>query len=214
MSLADELVARTEESKSSFTPERAAIYGTAQAAIEASGILENALRTGDRAPMFELPDANGNIVRLADILADGPAIVSFYRGSWCPFCNIELRALQRELEAVSAAGATLVAISPNVPDESLSLAEKLGLTFPVLSDAENAVAKQFNLVYVMEQGLVEFYEGIDRRINEMNGSDKWELPVPATYVIDRDGVIRYDFVDLNHRVRAEPADVVAVAAGL
>lgn len=214
MSLADELVARTEESKSSFTPERAAIYATAQAAIEASGILENALRTGDRAPMFELPDANGNIVRLADILADGPAIVSFYRGSWCPFCNIELRALQRELEAVSAAGATLVAISPNVPDESLSLAEKLGLTFPVLSDAENAVAKQFNLVYEMEQGLVEFYEGIDRRINEMNGSDKWELPVPATYVIDRDGVIRYDFVDLNHRVRAEPADVVAVAAGL
>ena len=214
MSLAEELAARTAKGKTSFSPERAAIYAKAQRAIEASGILDRALRTGDTAPMFALPDAHGTIVRLADILENGPAIVSFYRGSWCPFCNMELRALQRELAAVDAAGATLVAISPNVPDESLALIEEHELTYPVLSDAENVVAKQFNLVYEMEAGLVDYYKKIDRNINEMNGSSRWEIPVPATYVIDRDGTIRFDFVDLNHRVRAEPADVVAIAAGL
>lgn len=214
MSLADETQALVEKGKANADPERAAIYAKAQAHIEASGILESALKEGDTVPMFELPDASGNTVRLAEILAKGPAIISFYRGAWCPFCNLELRALQREIEAVAHAGATLVAISPNTPDESLSLMDENELTFPVLSDADNAVAKHFNLVYEMEEGLVEFYRDIGRDIDKMNGSDKWELPVPATYVVDQQGVIRYAFVDLNHRVRAEPADVVAAAAAI
>jgi len=214
MTLAEELEARTAKSRENFDPTRTAIYKKAAAAIAETDILETALQAGDEAPMFDLPDAFGGVVRLADVLERGPAIVSFYRGAWCPFCNLELGALQRELDAVAAAGATLVAISPNKPDESLGLIDKHELTFPVLSDHDNHVAKQFGLVYQMEEGIVAYYQEIGRNVAEMNDSELWELPVPATYVIDQTGVIRYAFVDLNHRVRAEPADVVAVAASL
>jgi len=212
--LAEELEALAARSRASSSEETKAVYRKSAESVAASGILEQALRAGDAAPMFELPDAHGTIVRLADILEKGPAIVSFYRGSWCPFCNLELRALQRELDAVDAAGATLVAISPNKPDESLGLIAKHELTFPVLSDHENEVAKQFKLVFEMHPDLVAHYKAIDRRIDEMNASDVWELPVPATYVIDRAGVIRYAYIELSHRVRAEPAEVIAAAASL
>ena len=212
--LGQDIEAFRQESAKNFDAERAAIYAKAQEHIEASGVADRALGVGDSAPTFELPDARGDVVRLADVLANGPAIVTFYRGAWCPFCNLELRAYQRELAKVDGAGATLVAISPNTPDESLALIDKQDLTYPVLSDAENAVAKQFNLVYEMEQSLVEYYSNHDRDIAGMNGSDVWELPVPATYVIDQDGTIRYAYVNLNHRERAEPTDVIAAAAGL
>jgi peroxiredoxin len=214
VTLSDEVDALTAANKVNANPERTAVYGKAAAALAETDLLERALGVGDTAPMFELPDALGNQVALADLLADGPVIVSFYRGEWCPYCNLELNALQRELANAHAAGVKLIAISPNKPDESLSLVEKHELAYPVLSDSENAVAKQFNIVFEMEEGLVDFYKGIGRNIDEMNASDVWELPVPATYVIDVDGVIRYAFVDLNHRVRAEPAEVVAAAAAL
>ncbi len=214
MSLAEETAAFAVKAGAGATPERKAIYGKAQQHIEASGVLERALKVGDTAPMFELPGADGVMVNFAEVLKSGPAVVSFYRGAWCPFCNLELRALQRELANAEAAGVTLVAISPNTPDTSADLVDENELSFPVLSDAENAVAKSFNLVYEMEEGLVEFYKAEGRDIATMNGSEVWELPVPATYVIGTDGVIRYAYVDLNHRARAEPSEVVAVAAAL
>lgn len=214
MSLAEEVEAFTAKGMANPNPERAAIYGKAAEAVAATDILESALGEGDAAPMFTLPDANGEPVSLADSLAAGPVIISFYRGAWCPYCNLELNALQREVASAADAGVTLLAISPNTPDVSTELVGKHALTFPVLSDLENVVAKQFNLVYAMEEGLVEYYQGIGRNIDEMNGSEVWELPVPATYVIDQQGVIRYAYVDLNHRVRAEPSEVVAVAAAL
>ena len=214
MSLAEETAALAAASGAKATPERKAIYGKAQAHIEASNVLEKALKLGDTAPMFKLPGADGVMVKFADVLASGPAVVSFYRGAWCPFCNLELRALQRELANAEAAGVTLVAISPNTPDTSAKMVDEDELTFPVLSDAENAVAKAFNLVYEMEEGLVDFYKAEGRNIAQMNGSDIWELPVPATYVIDQAGIIQYAYVDLNHRVRAEPSEVIAIAAAL
>lgn len=214
MTLADETAALAAAAGANATPERKAIYGKAQQHIEASNILDTALKVGDTAPMFELPGADGVTVKLADVLASGPAVVSFYRGAWCPFCNLELRAMSRELDNAEAAGVTLVAISPNTPDTSAKMVDEGELTFPVLSDAENAVAKSFNLVYEMEEGLVDFYKAEGRDIAGMNGSEVWELPVPATYVIDTTGVIQYAYVDLNHRVRAEPSEVIAIAAAL
>jgi len=214
VSLIEELARRSEEGKANLDPERRAMYERSLAALEASGIAETVLREGDTAPDFELPDALGRPVRLGDLLADGPVILSFYRGQWCPFCNLELRALQAALTDVEAAGASLVAISPNNPDTSLTTVEKHGLQFPVLSDHDNLVAKQFNLVYEMTEENVTVYRRHGRDVAAMNGSDKWELPIPATYVIDRDRIIRYAFVDLNHRRRAEPSVVVAVAAQL
>jgi peroxiredoxin len=214
VTLAEDNAAFIEISGAKATDEMKAIYKTAQEHIISEGILEKALGVGDTAPMFELPDANGDMVSLADVLASGPAVVSFYRGAWCPFCNLELRAMQRELASAEASNVTLVAISPNTPDTSRDLVSEAELTFPVLSDAENAVAKQFNLVYEMESGLVDFYKAQGRDIDKMNGSEHWELPVPATYVIDTSGVIQFAYVDLNHRARAEPSEVVAVAAAL
>jgi peroxiredoxin len=214
MTLAEELAARTAKSRETFDERRTAVYRKAAEALAKSDLLETALREGDQAPMFELPDAYGSPVSLATLLEDGPVIVSFYRGAWCPFCNLEIRALQRELASVEAAGAALVAISPNKPDVTLELIDDGELTFPVLSDQDNRVAKQFGIVYEMEEGMIDYYREIGRDVAGMNGSTAWELPVPATYVIDQDGVIRYAFVDLNHRVRAEPADVVASTASL
>jgi peroxiredoxin len=190
------------------------MYEKAAAALEASGIADRVLREGDSAPDFELPDARGGVVRLSDLLAAGPVILSFYRGQWCPFCNLELRALQRALDEVTTAGATLVAVSPNTPETSLSTVERLGLRFPVLSDHDNLVARSYNLVYEMTPENIEMYLQQGRNVAAMNGTDKWELPIPATYVIDRNRTIRFAFVDLNHRRRAEPSEVAAIAASL
>ena len=190
------------------------MYERAEVALKASGIADRVLREGDTAPEFELPDALGRTVRLTDLLKQGPVIVSFYRGQWCPFCNLELRGLQRALVEIDAAGASLVAISPNTPDVSRETVEKLELEFPVLSDRDNLVAKQFNLVYEMTEENVDMYMAIDRDVGEMNGTGKWELPIPATYVVDGERTIRYAFIDLNHRRRAEPSEVAAVAARL
>jgi peroxiredoxin len=190
------------------------MYERAAAALEASGISSRALGEGDTAPDFELPDPTGRMVRLRDLRADGPVIVSFYRGQWCPFCNLELRGLQLALAEVEGAGATLVAISPNTPDVTSATVEELELEYPVLSDHANQVARMFNLVYEMTPENIEAYREIGRDIGSLNGTGEWELPVPATYVIDSAGTIRYAFVDLNHRRRAEPSEVAAIAAHL
>ena len=214
MTLAEDLAARAAQGRANLSQATQDMYQRALAELDASGTAERALREGATAPDFELPNQVGEMVRLSDLLRSGPVILSFYRGQWCPFCNLELRALQRAMEDIEAAGATLVAVSPNTPDNSMTVVEKHGLSFPVLSDHDNGVARQFNLVYEMTAENIENYQEKGRDVAAMNGSDRWELPIPATYVIDGDRVIRYAFVDSNHRVRAEPAEVVRIAAGL
>lgn len=214
MALAEELADRAARGRTRLPNETQEMYERALAALDSSGITDRALGEGDTAPDFELPNAVGERVRLSDLLSSGPVILSFYRGQWCPFCNLELRALQRAITDIESAGATLVAVSPNTPDTSLTTVEKHSLTFPVLSDHDNLVAKQFNLVYEMTAENIENYREKGRDIPAMNGTDRWELPIPATYVINSDRVIRYSFVDTNHRVRGEPSEVVAVAARL
>jgi len=214
MTLAEELDARAAQGRTKLPQATQEMYQRALAELDASGTAERALREGATAPDFELPNAVGEMVRLSNLIRLGPVILSFYRGQWCPFCNLELRALQEAMEDIESAGATLVAVSPNTPDNSMTMVEKHGLSFPVLSDHDNRVANQFNLVYEMTAENIENYREKGRDVAAMNGSDKWELPIPATYVIDGDRVIRYAFVDSNHRVRAEPAEVVRVAAAL
>lgn len=214
MTLSEQLAELAAQGKTRLPEATQEMYRRALAALDESGIADRALGEGDTAPDFELPNAVGYPVRLSELLSSGPVILSFYRGQWCPFCNLELQALQRAMGDVEAAGASLVAVSPNTPDTTLTTVEKHALTFPVLSDNDNLVAKQFNLVYEMTPENIENYREKGRDIPAMNGTDKWELPIPATYVIDRQQVIRYAFGDTNHRVRAEPAEVVAVAARL
>ncbi len=167
------------------------------------------LEVGDTAPDFTLPDAHGEPVALAHRLATGPVVLSFYRGAWCPICNIELRALQDQLDQIRDRGASLVAVSPQPPDTSLSFAETLGLGFDVLSDLDQEVARSFRLRFRLSDGLIALYEQLGLLLPEQNADGSWDLPVPATFVIDRQGVIRARHVEPDYRQRMEPAAILA-----
>jgi len=179
--------------------------------VRASGVIDQALKVGQPAPAFALPDAFGKEVALKTLLAKGPVIISFYRGEWCPFCNIELRSFQRELPKIEDLGATLIAISPEKPDHGIVAAEKNNLTFPVLSDFGNKVAQQFGIVFQVGEELKEFSKNVFKNdLALRNGEDSYQLPVPATFVIDTTGIIRFAHVDVDYMTgRAEPEAVVA-----
>jgi peroxiredoxin len=175
------------------------------------GFLGRSLKVGQNAPAFTLPDAFGKKVSLETLLAKGPVVVSFYRGEWCPYCNLELRGLQAALPEMKELGATLIAISPEKPDHGIVATEKNKLTFPVLSDFGNKVARQFGIVFQLGAQLKEFSKNVFKNdIALRNGEDSYELPVPATYVIDTAGIIRFAHADVDYMTgRAEPEAVVA-----
>ncbi len=179
--------------------------------VRTSGTLDHALSVGQSAPDFTLPDAFGRPVSLQTVLAKGPVIISFYRGEWCPFCNLELRSLQGVLPEVQELGATLIAISPEKPDHGIVATEKNKLTFPVLSDLVNKVARQFGIVFQVGQELKDLSENTFKNdLAARNGDDSYELPVPATFVIDTTGIIRFAHVDVDYMLgRAEPEAVLA-----
>ena len=174
------------------------------------GLAKSALKTGDRAPAIVLGNARGDTVDVGALLKNGPVIVSFYRGGWCPYCNFELRAFQQILRQIEAAGAALVAISPEKPDDTLSTAEKNALSFEVLSDVGQKVGRAFGLVYDFSDELKSAYKEFGIDIPGKNGAEDWALPISATYVVDRDGTIIYAYTDADYRDRAEPADVLEV----
>ncbi|MEM6717142.1 MAG: peroxiredoxin-like family protein, partial [Cyanobacteria bacterium P01_C01_bin.147] len=134
--------------------------------------------------------------------------IAFYRGGWCPYCNLELKALQNALASIQETGAALVAISPETPDNSLTTQEKNELAFPVLSDLDNQVARQFGLVFQLPASLRPIYDGFGIDLVAYNGNDQFELPIPATYVVQPNGEIVYAFADVDYTKRAEPSDVV------
>lgn len=172
------------------------------------GIAKTALTVGDQAPAFALNDANGKVVNVETLWKKGRAIVSFYRGGWCPYCNLELRALQQVLPQIEALGAALVAVSPEKPDDTVPTAEKNALTFPVLSDTEQKVGRAFGLVYRFSDELISAYKEFGLDIPGKNGAAEWALPISATYVIDRGGTILFANTDADYRDRADPADVI------
>ncbi|AMR29410.1 hypothetical protein A0257_21455 [Hymenobacter psoromatis] len=178
------------------------------AAMSSPEFTARALREGAPAPRFTLPNAAGQPVSLAELLAHGPVVLTFYRGAWCPYCNIQLKAYQGILAEVQALGASLVAISPQKPDGSLSIKEKNDLQFEVLSDAGNGVARQFGLVYTLRQLSQETSQKLGNDIGAANADGTWDLPVPATYVLDRAGQIRLAYVEGDYTRRLEPARIL------
>jgi peroxiredoxin len=189
-------------------PEVLAGLGAEVKKLVESGIAGQALRVGAKAPDFTLPDAHGRPLTLSGLLAKGPAVVTFYRGGWCPFCDLQLRAYQGVLSAIHDLGAELIAISPQTPDYALSDVEKKQLTFPVLTDKGNAVARDFKLVFALSEALRKLQTHFGSVLPKFNGDESWKLPMPGTFVLDRHGIVRFASVDPNWMVRVEPAVIL------
>ena len=174
--------------------------------LENGSIREKALDVGQQAPDFALPDALGLTTTLSELLAIGPVILTWYRGGWCPYCNLQLGHLQRFLPDFEKLGANLVAITPEMPDSSLTTQEKHDLRFEVLSDPDNSVARLYAGVHQLPTAIKGFYD--DRGVFDHYAGDVEEFPVPSTFIIDKAGIVRYRFVDPDYRKRAEPADLL------
>ncbi|RFB75713.1 peroxiredoxin-like family protein [Methylovirgula sp. 4M-Z18] len=180
----------------------------ATADLEASGAAKRALKVGDKAPAFTLKDSEGNDVSSVDLLKHGPLIVSFYRGVWCPYCNMDLKALQEALSEFERRGANLVAISPQTAPNSRKSQRQNGLTFPILSDPHNDVAAAFGLRFELQDYLVDLYKSLKNDLTSFNGDSSWTLPMPARYVIAPNGTILYADVNPDYTIRPEPEDVL------
>jgi peroxiredoxin len=169
---------------------------------------EKALNVGDVCPDFELGNAHGVKVRLSEQLKSGPAVISFYRGAWCPYCNLEIHALKNNLDTFRQHGADLIAISPQVPDKSLPQVNDLDLEFEVLSDIGNEIAKQFGLVFTVSPELRPIYDTFGIDIADHNGDNNFEIPMPATYIVDSGRKIRFGFVSADYTQRLEPSIII------
>lgn len=180
------------------------IYKEGIDAVTNSGVLSSAKQVGDVAPNFTLQNAVGESVELSKILETGPVVLTWYRGGWCPYCNITLHQLQLELPNFKAEDATLIALTPELPDSSISTSEKHELEFEVLSDVGNQVAKEYGVVFKLTDEVAENYNN-NFDLNAYNGDKSNELPLAATYIINTDGEIVYAFLDADYRNRAEPA---------
>ncbi|MFA6123472.1 MAG: peroxiredoxin-like family protein [Sphingomonas sp.] len=185
----------------------------ATAELIASGAAARALKAGEQAPAFTLNDPDGQPVASADLLAKGPLVVSFYRGVWCPYCNMELQALQAALPEFETLGASLVAISPQTAVNSRKSIRQNGLDFPILSDPRNEVAAAFGLRFEMPDYLVDLYKALKNDLPTFNGDPSWTLPMPARFVIGQDGTIRYAEVNPDYTRRPEPEDMFPVLRG-
>lgn len=208
---------RLEDRKAEFLraadPAVAQTYERGIEDVRVSGVLQSAKRVGDKAPNFTLRSAKGDSVTLSTLLAKGPVVLTWYRGGWCPYCNIQLRALQEYLPRFQAAGAALVALSPETPDNSLSTQEKNELRFDVLSDIGLTVADRYGVRYRLPQQVENsFKPRLD--LAQYNGDDSWNLPLSVTYVIDTQGTIRYAFLNADYRLRAEPSEILAALQSL
>lgn len=179
--------------------------------LENQKISKNVLKVGEKFEDFELTDISGKKVRLFDYLKENKyLVISFYRGSWCPYCNLELKSLQSKVEEFKNLNASLIAISPQTPDNSLSTKEKNELTFEVFSDIGNDVAKKIGLVFSLAQELRPIYESFKIDIPKSNDDKTYELPMPATFVINKNAEIIFSFVDEDYTKRLEPEEIINV----
>ena len=208
MSLSAQLEELTTKLRAMVPAERLAVVDRSVGEILHSGIADRALKVGDTAPTFELPDGDGMLWRSEDLLRNGPLAMVFYRGRWCAYCNTQLLALQEIHSQIAASGASLIAISPQTQKHSYLTRDMHKLGFPVLSDAGNAVAKRFGLVYRVPAALQKMYESIMTKLPGYNGDQSWELPMAATFIVQPSGQISYARVDADWRVRPEPGEIL------
>jgi len=191
-------------------PEIHPVMERATAELIASGQAGRAIKAGDHAPPFRLADQDGNEVSSSTLLEKGPLVVTFYRGVWCPYCNLELQALNSALPALRSLGANLVAISPQNAVNSRKSVRTNQLGFPVLNDKGNEVAAAFGLRFALPDYLIDLYKGLKNDLPAFNGDPSWTLPMPARYVIGTDGIVLYSDVNPDYTHRPEPEDLFPV----
>lgn len=208
MALQDKLDEITAQTRDLVQPERLEVSERAVAELFASGIEDKLLKPGEAAPEFALPDANGKLVRSADLLALGSLVVCFFRGRWCPYCMTELETWRDLFPAVRERGALLVAISPQTVRQNDFTVTQHSLPFPLLRDEAAAVAAAFGAAYRVPDSMENYYRSILVNIPFVNGEPSWRLPVPATFLIDRTGMVRWSQGHADFRVRPEPMDVL------
>lgn len=214
MSLQSDIDQQKQQTAAKAPAEILQTMAAATQSLKDAGIENNALGVGDKAVDFTLPNVKGEDVSLGDALKNGAVVLNIYRGGWCPYCNLELNALQQALPGIEATGAQLIAVAPQLPDRSLDSVEKHQLEFEVLSDVGNVVSRQYGLVFTLPQSLRPIYQQFNLDIAGYNGDDSFELPMPATYVIAPDGVIIHAFVDADYTQRMEPAQIIEVLQAL
>jgi peroxiredoxin len=180
----------------------------ATAELKASGQAEHAMKAGDKAPAFRLKDAEANVVSSSELLETGPLIVSFYRGAWCPYCNIELQALQRVLPEYKELGASIVAISPQTRPNSRRSVRENGLIYPILCDTRGEVGAAFGLKFKLPGYLVELYKKAKIDLPSLNDDPEWTLPMPARYMIGQSGIILHAEVNADYTCRPEPEELL------
>jgi peroxiredoxin len=182
----------------------------ATAELIASGQAERARKAGDIAPSFTLDDADGHPVGSTELLAGGPLVLTFYRGVWCPYCNMELQAIEAVLPEIVARGARVAAISPQTAANSRKSVRQNSLTFPILNDVMGEVAAAFGLRFALPDYLVELYKSLKNDLPAFNADPSWTLPMPARYIVGRDGVIAYAEINPDYTRRPDPSELLPV----
>jgi peroxiredoxin len=213
-SLKEDLAAQKQEWAVALPEEARKLLKQATQRLVESSVTKPLVTAGDKFPQFSLPNAVGNAVNSEDLLAQGPMVVCFYRGGWCPFCNLELRAYQEILEDIHKLGAEFVAISPQLPDEGLTMVAKANLTFEVLSDTGNSLAEHLGLVFDLGDKLVDLYLSMGYDLERINGNVRWTLPVPATFVIGTDNTVALAYGHADYTQRLEPGEALESIRGL
>jgi peroxiredoxin len=207
-SLREQLIERKELSAKYLPAETQVVHGRVVSELKERRIAQGSLAVGAVAPGFELQDHNGNAVSSDELLRHGRLVICFFRGRWCPFCVGQLEAMNLIVPQIREAGASLIGISPQTVQQSFFMVDQHRLQFPLLSDAGNSVAREFGIVY----GVPEYQQAVYRRafinLPFVNGDESWELPVPATFVLDRDGSVVFASVNEDYTERPEPLDVV------
>jgi peroxiredoxin len=175
-----------------------------------SGILEKVLKEGDTIPDFALPDIHGNIITLDSLLDAEKLIINFYRGGWCPYCSLELQMWESVYTELIRKNVNLVAISPEKAELSSMASRNSNLSFEVLSDFDNEVARQFGLVFKLDSQVSDLYESFGIDLVSVNGNDSGELPIPATYIVGRDRKIIDAYIDVDYRKRKDPEEILQI----
>ena len=206
-----EIYAERKELIAKYVPaETQAVHAQAVAELKLRNLAENILPVGTKAPQFELQDHNGKVICSSDLLAHGRLILCFIRGRWCPFCVGQMEAMNLILPQLEQAGAILAAISPQTVKQSFFMHDQHKLRFPLLSDTDNKVARQFGLTYRVPAAQEAIYRRAFVNLPFTNGDDSWELPIPATFILDRDGTILYASANEDYTERPEPSDIIRV----